>query len=215
MAAFGRRATEPQMNRIALLTLALAAAATSAVAVAQQAAPAHGARHGHLDANHDGAIDRAEAAKVPGFAARFDQLDRNHDGRLDATERPQRHRGGARHGAGGIARLDANGDGRIGRDEIAGHGKFAAKFDAIDANHDGYLVRSEAEAWHARMQPQRLAERARRFDERFAAADLDRDGKLSKVEVSEKMPRLQKGFAWMDDNRDGFLSRQELQPKHR
>ena len=117
--------------------------------------------------------------------------------------------------AGGIARLDANGDGRIGRDEIAGHGKFAAKFDAIDANHDGYLVRSETEAWHARMQPQRLAERARRFDERFAAADLDRDGKLSKVEVSEKMPRLQKGFAWMDGNRDGFLSRQELQPKHR
>jgi Ca2+-binding EF-hand superfamily protein len=204
------------MNRIALLTLALAATATSAVAVAQQAAPVHGARHG-LDANHDGAIDRAEAAKQPGVAARFDQLDKNHDGRLDAMERPQRHRGGARHGAGGIARLDANGDGRIGRGEIAGHGRFAdefaAKFDAIDANHDGYLVRSETEAWHARMRPQRMAERARRFDERFAAADLNRDGKLSKVEVSEKMPRLQQRFAWMDGNRDGFLSREELKPK--
>jgi Ca2+-binding EF-hand superfamily protein len=220
MAASGRRASEPQMNRIALLTLALAAAATSAVAVAQQAAPAHGARHG-LDANHDGAIDRAEAAKLPGFAARFDKLDRNHDGRLDADERPQRHLGhhGDHHGASRIARLDANGDGRIGRDETAGHGRVADKlstqFDAIDANHDGYLVRSETEAWHARMRPQRMAERVKRFDERFVAADLDRDGKLSKIEVSEKMPRLQQGFAWMDGNRDGFLSREELKPKQR
>ena len=208
------------MNRIALLTLALAAAATSAVAVAQQVAPAHGAHHGNLDANRDGAIDRAEAAKVPGFAARFDQLDKNHDGRLEAGERP--HMRAGRHGNhrfGGIARLDRNGDGRIGRDEVADGGRFAGKltaqFAAIDTNHDGYLVRSETEAWHARMKPQRMAERARRFDERFAAADLNRDGKLSKVEVGEKMPRMQEGFAWMDGNRDGFLSREELRPKHR
>jgi Ca2+-binding EF-hand superfamily protein len=219
MAASGRCATETLMNRIALLTLALAAAATSAVAVAQQAAPAQGARHG-LDANHDGAIDRVEAAKLPGLAAHFDQLDKNHDGRLDAGERP--HMRGGRHGGhrfGGIARLDRNGDGRIGRDEVADGGRFAGKltaqFAAIDTNHDGYLVRSETEAWHARMKPQRMAERARRFDERFAAADLNRDGKLSKVEVGEKMPRMQEGFAWMDGNRDGFLSREELRPKHR
>jgi Ca2+-binding EF-hand superfamily protein len=65
------------------------------------------------------------------------------------------------------------------------------------------------------MRPQRMAERVKRFDERFVAADLDRDGKLSKIEVSEKMPRLQQGFAWMDGNRDGFLSREEMKPKHR
>jgi Ca2+-binding EF-hand superfamily protein len=219
LVAFGRRATELKMNRIALLTLALAAAATSAVAVAQQTAPAHGARRG-LDANPDGAIDRVEVAKRPGLAAHFDQIDKNHDGRLDAGERP--HMRGGRHGHhrfGGIAHLDKNGDGRIGRDEVADGGRFAGKlsaqFAAIDANHDGYLVRGETEAWHARMKPQRMAERTRRFDERFAAADLNRDGKLSKVEVGEKMPRMQKGFAWMDGNRDGFLSREELRPKHR
>ena len=208
------------MNRIALLTLAMAAAATSAIAIAQQATPAHGARHGHLDTNNDGAIDRAEAGKLPGLASRFDQFDTNHDGRLDAGERP--HMRGGRHGGhgfDGIARLDKNGDGRIGRDEVAGDdrlsGKLAGEFGAIDANHDGYLVRSEAQAWHARMKPRRMADRARRLDERFAAADLDRDGKLSKLEVGEKMPRMEQGFAWMDGDRDGFLSRGELQSKHR
>ena len=71
-------------------------------------------------------------------------------------------------------------------------------------------------AYQERMRPQREAEFAKRSAERFAAADLNRDGKLSRVEVSEKMPRLEKSFAWMDDNRDGFLSREELRPqRHR
>ena len=52
-----------------------------------------------------------------------------------------------------------------------------------------------------------------RFDERFAAADLNGDGKLSRVEVGEKMPRLAERFAWVDENGDGFLSREELQPR--
>ena len=55
----------------------------------------------------------------------------------------------------------------------------------------------------------------KRFDERFAAADLNGDGKLSRVEVDEKMPRLSSRFAWMDDNRDGFLSSDELRPMKR
>src|SRR5690606_41722333 len=58
--------------------------------------------------------------------------------------------------------------------------------------------------------PLREAEHAKRFEQRFVAADLNGDGKLGKVEVAEKMPRLAKGFAWMDDDRDGFLSRAEL-----
>jgi Ca2+-binding EF-hand superfamily protein len=54
-----------------------------------------------------------------------------------------------------------------------------------------------------------------KFEQRFAAADLNRDGKLSRTEVAEKMPRMEKRFAWMDDNRDGFLSRSELHPAPR
>lgn len=207
------------MNRILPLTLALVAVATAGAAIAQTSTP--GAQHAPhrqmLDANHDGVIDRVEAAAQPRLAAMFDRLDRNHDGRLGADEQPHmrgRH-GGHQGSGGGIARLDANGDGRIGRDEIAGKAKFATDFTAMDSNHDGYLVRSELQAYQQSMRPQRIAEQAKRFDERFAAADLNHDGKLSKVEVSEKMPRLAKGFAWTDDNRDGFLSREELRPTQR
>ena len=156
----------------------------------------------------------------------------------DGGERPARWQGkGPRggHHAGGIARLDTDGDGRISRAELeqahaarsarmAGKGKprgggggggggrdMLSQFDAIDANRDGYLVRTELRAWHERQRPQREAERAQRFEARFVEADLNRDGRLSRLEVDEKMPRLATSFAWMDDSRDGFLSRAELQ----
>lgn len=139
----------------------------------------------------------------------------------------------------GIERMDSDGDGRISRAEFdvaktareearaarmaerakAGAGesprregaRMAVDFDAIDADKDGYIVRSEAAAHRERMRAQMQTRRAERFAEAFAAADLNRDGKLSRVEVDEKMPRLSKRFAWMDDNRDGFLDRGELQ----
>ena len=70
-------------------------------------------------------------------------------------------------------------------------------------------------ARHERMRPQHEAERAKRAEERFAAADLNKDGKLSRVEVSEKMPRLEKAFAFIDEDRDGFLTRDDLKPPRR
>lgn len=175
-----------------------------------------------LDANGDGVIDRAEAAAHPKLAAHFDRLDANRDGRLSADERP-RHGRGAMHGRhGGIERLDADGDGRISRAEFdaaaAMRGRDAARapdFAAIDTNRDGFLVRSEVRAHHERMRPQREAERRARIEQRFAEADLNRDGRLSRIEVDEKMPRLGARFAWLDENRDGFLSRAELQPAPR
>ena len=138
--------------------------------------------------------------------------------------------GGKRH-HGGLERLDTDNDGRISRSEFATGQEMMAKrkaahpqragqaqrapldFAAIDNNRDGYLVRSELRAYHERMRPQQEAERKARFDAKFAEADLNRDGKLSRVEVGEKMPRMADRFAWMDDNRDGFLSREELQPQ--
>jgi Ca2+-binding EF-hand superfamily protein len=56
--------------------------------------------------------------------------------------------------------------------------------------------------------------RAQHMEERFNAADINRDGKLGRVEVDEKLPRLKDRFAWLDENRDGFLSRAELQAAH-
>lgn len=216
-----------------LLLAPLSIAALSATALARSGdAPRDRLQ---LDANRDGAIDRAEAAKAPRLAERFDRLDRNRDGRLTRDERGPRHglrhRGGKRHG--GMQQLDTDKDGRISRTEFAAmetrmaewqarHADRAAKagaghawrapmdFAAIDANRDGYLVRAELRAHHERMRPQREAARKARFDAKFAAADLNRDGRLGRVEVEQAMPRLVERFNWMDDNRDGFLDRGEL-----
>ena len=139
---------------------------------------------------------------------------------------------GAKHHRhhGGLERLDTDKDGRISRAEFdagraARDARMAQKperkhddakrqppdFATLDANRDGYLVRSELRAYHERMRPQREAERKARFEQQFVEADLNRDGKLGRTEVSEKMPRMADRFAWLDENRDGFLTRAELE----
>ena len=150
-----------------------------------------------MDADGDGRVSRAEfdAAQVARQEAR----------EARATRMAERR----------AARGEAAGEGprrvRDGRADGPRAGRHAAfDFDAIDANRDGHIVRTEVVAHRERMRGQMRAEGTKRFDEAFAAADLNRDGKLSRVEVDEKMPRLSKRFAWMDDNRDGFLGRAEL-----
>ena len=142
------------------------------------------------------------------------------------------HRMGAGHGRhpqhrrhGGMERLDVDRDGRVSRAEFdagnASHASYRPRsgnmrrrvpdFASIDRNHDGYVVASEVRAYHERMRPHWIAERQGRFERRFAQADLNHDGRLGRVEVSEKSPWLRRRFAWLDENRDGFLSRPELQ----
>jgi Ca2+-binding EF-hand superfamily protein len=210
------------MKRILPLVTLLLFAPLSASVFAQSAST-----NRTLDVNRDGVIDRTEAASHPRLAAHFDHLDRNHDGRLTADERRTHagKRGGKRSG---LARFDADRDGRISRAEfdtaLAGStakhpaGRESRKlldFTAIDANRDGHIVRAELRAYRERMRPQREAERKAHFEEKFAAADLNRDGRLGRVEVDEKMPRLAPRFEWMDENRDGFLNRDELRPQSR
>ena len=180
--------------------------------------PRLASRFAELDKNSDGKLSAAERPQPKGGHGRHGK------------------RGGGMHD--GMQRLDKDGDGRISRAEFdagkaerdarkaqfvqqqpekaakwAGSKERGFDFAAVDANKDGYLVRSELRSHQERMRPQREAEFARRHAERFAAADINKDGKLSKLEVGEKMPRLEKSFAWMDENRDGFLSQQELQPR--
>ena len=222
-------------HRTLFTALAIALMAAAGASAAEPATTPQRTAKATLDANGDGVIDRAEAAKFPRLAERFDRLDRNGDGSLDASERPQHrhgrrggkgHRGMIGHRGGGHhdhARLDIDGDGRLSRAEVEAGGKARGRrggsllehFEAIDGNRDGYLVRGEIRAWHESQRSQREAQMRQRFDERYTAADLNGDGRLSRVEVDEKMPRLSHRFAWMDDNRDGFLSREELMPKRR
>lgn len=173
------------MKKRHLLAISVAITLGSAAAFAQTTtiAPAAGLPRMALDANKDGAIDRAEAAKSPKLAARFDQLDKDKDGKLAADEQPwrggMRHRGGPRGGhgeRGGMLRAaDANHDGRISRAEAqAAQAQSLARFDAMDVNHDGYLDRADMQA---RMQQRR--------GECFAKADLDRNGQLSRAEFDK------------------------------
>ena len=62
------------MKQMKLLAVAMAVALASAAAFAQTAgtAPTAGKPRIQLDANKDGAIDRAEAAKAPKLAEKFD-----------------------------------------------------------------------------------------------------------------------------------------------
>lgn len=151
----------------------------------------------HMDADGDGRISRAEfdaakAAREQAHAKRIAEREKAGTG-----EAPRRAR--------------ADRPGRPAGDGMARGPRMALDFDAIDADKDGYLVRSEVMAHRDRMQQQMRTQRGQRFAEAFEAADLNKDGKLSRVEVDEKMPRLSTRFAWMDDNRDGFLSRAELE----
>lgn len=198
-----------------LAAILLACVTTAGAAAPQSTGSDRQSMRAQLDANGDGAVDRGEAAQHPALAARFDQPDSDRDGRLRPAERPHRKHGRGHRGRGGIARLDADHDGRLSRQEVAGKARLEQRFAAIDASRDGYVVRAELRGWHERMRPQREAERARRFGEKFSAADSNRDGRLSRMEVAAGMPRLEQRFAWMDENRDGFLDRAELEPRRR
>ena len=180
------------MKHFTLLAVAVTVALASAATFAQTSSTTTAAApRTAIDANQDGVIDRAEAAKAPRLAARFDQLDQNKDGRLSADERPHRgmhHRGGKRGAHARMQRADTDRDGRISRAEAqAAQAKHAGRFDELDVNKDGYLDRAD-----------RQARMAQRRGECFAKADTDKNGQLSRAEfenahcgggVAGRMPR--------------------------
>lgn len=113
------------------------------------AAPAWAQREGALDVllamdrNGDGAVTRAEAQAAR--AAMFDRLDADDDGYLTETERSA---GGDRMRR-GMARADADNDGRISRAEAMGQPYRG--FDRVDRDHDGVISAQEIETVRALM----------------------------------------------------------------
>ena len=181
------------MTRNSLLVVSLSAVLASGAAFAATqadktaASPAAAPHAMQLDKNGDGVVDRAEAAAYPRLAEHFDSIDTNKDGKLSADEMQQArmarrdsdHRDGHRDGhhgqrGMGMMKLDTDKDGRISRAEAAADEKFAARFDTMDANADGFVDRAD---FQARM--------AQRRGECFDKADLDKDGKLSREEFSK------------------------------
>lgn len=148
------------MKTVAILTaLALGSAATLAMA-GDAGQPGRGAMLERLkaaDTNGDGMISRAEAQALPRIAEKFDAIDANHDGQLTMEELHAFHQANrsARHGHAGLfAKLDADKDGRVSREEANAAPRFAQHFDAIDANHDGFVTPDEMKAAHAKHRAQ-------------------------------------------------------------
>jgi len=128
------------MFRTILLTLAFAAAA----ARAQSEEPLRQllADFDQIDANGDGVISSAEYRDIQ--IARWPRIDRNADGYLSVDDFPRFAAARARRLLAEVTDLDANGDGRISREEFI-NGP-APLFRRADRNDDGVLIRSEIEA---------------------------------------------------------------------
>jgi hypothetical protein len=97
------------------------------------------------DANGDGAISRAEAQTAR--VAVFDRIDANRDGFLSAEERAAAAEAARQRR---LARVDADGDGRISRTELAN--QPMRLFDHFDANNNDVLSGAEIDAMRAAAQ---------------------------------------------------------------
>jgi Ca2+-binding EF-hand superfamily protein len=139
---------------------------------------------------------------------------------------PQRGARGERGGPGGergrggppqisplMAALDADKDGKLSKEEIAG---AAAALKALDKNEDGVLDTEElaparggrgGDGGGRQGGGGRGGDPAERVNRMFEM-DADKDGKISKEEGGERMERF---FGFMDGDKDGFLTREEVE----
>lgn len=132
------------------------------------------------------------AASLPSTAPAFAAPE------ADRKEPPREERPQKREHPGFLARLDADGDGKVSRQEFDGPPEHFADF---DRNRDGFVAADEA----PKGPPPRRPGPAR-FLERL---DHDSDGKVSREEFDGPEER----FDDLDKNGDGFIDRAEAPAK--
>lgn len=124
------------------------------------------------------AVEKSGGKKSEGIDAKFDQLFKG---------------------------VDANGDGKISRDEAALKAPaMAENFDVIDTNHDGGLSKAEIRTFTAALEKKR-----REFSQHLEDADKDKNGMLSREEA-KALPNLSAHFDEIDSNHDGQLVIKEI-----
>ena len=161
-----------------------------------------------LDKNKDKKISKEEWASSQLPPQMFDRLDSNHDGFIDEEEFNAMRRGFG--GGGGFQRvgdsliklLDANGDGKISREEFA---KIVSLFDALDKDHNGELNAEELNGFfRAVNEAQTQATGGVELNNLFEKYDKNKDGKITPEELGNE--RI---FKSLDLNKDGVITREE------
>ncbi len=113
---------------------------------------------------------------------------------------------GVAQAAGGSAvfqALDADHDGFLTRDELRAHPRLLLKFDAIDTNRDGRISDDELQAWHAAHLRQPGSE-----GQAFTALDTNGDGRIERAELPDDV-RARAWFDAADTNHDGVVTKGE------
>jgi Ca2+-binding EF-hand superfamily protein len=161
-----------------------------------------------LDKNKDKKLSREEMP--PQFPAQaFDRVDTNHDGFIDEEEwNAMRSRfgggmgGGPRTGENLAKLLDANGDGKVSRDEFA---KILSLFDTLDKDHNDELSQDELNGFfRAVNEAQAQTTGGVEVNNLFEKFDKNKDAKITAEEMGNE-----KTFKALDLNKDGFITREE------
>ena len=130
----------------------------------------------------------------------FDLMDRNKDGYIDKSEADQIWYSAAHF----IIMYDNDMDGKVSQKEIS-HMPMGMpqQFNRFDRNGDGYIGLSE-------VRPCCGANLLKTFYNFEQAYDADRDGKVSKYEMSGFPLAIENIFKRMDKNSDGFIEESEF-----